>query len=226
MPYGLPHQCWAVIPSRVSIPHMGCMPYGRKRRSVMSIDSILFQSLIWVACPTGDWVEPEPEPEASFNPSYGLHALRAGSPYCPVWGQITFQSLIWVACPTGLHQRGDDYRLAWVSIPHMGCMPYGPIWSTGSSSPRPVSIPHMGCMPYGPGNMGIAARRMMVSIPHMGCMPYGHGKIGPHTQPRHVFQSLIWVACPTGSTALSTAVGAVGVSIPHMGCMPYGRNGE
>ena len=61
----------------VSIPHMGCMPYGHVIRSLIL------------------------EKETSFNPSYGLHALRA---------------------QFALSQR--RCRLA-VSIPHMGCMPYG-----------------------------------------------------------------------------------------------------
>ena len=61
---------------RVSIPHMGCMPYGR--RDVAAIyKNFMFQSLIWVACPTGEaWLA-----EVGVN--------------------LSFQSLIWVACPTG-----------------------------------------------------------------------------------------------------------------------------
>ena len=61
-----------------------------------------------------------------------------------------------------------------------------------------------------------------VSIPHMGCMPYGHG-ISLTLASRDSFQSLIWVACPTGYTLHAGWRNVVDVSIPHMGCMPYGR---
>ena len=37
-----------------------------------------------------------------------------------------------------------------------------------------------------------------------------------------LFQSLIWVACPTGGELLRAPDGQILVSIPHMGCMPYG----
>ncbi len=36
-----------------------------------------------------------------FNPSYGLHALRALPPRLNMTILNRFQSLIWVACPTG-----------------------------------------------------------------------------------------------------------------------------
>ena len=55
----------------------------------------------------------------------------------------------------------------------------------------------------------------------MGCMPYGLGCTILGLDEME-FQSLIWVACPTGhGIACRNAAGAV-VSIPHMGCMPYG----
>ena len=84
----------------------------------------------------------------SFNPSYGLHALRAHDGRC-----------------------GAQHRR--VSIPHMGCMPYGLVPS---------------------GWEGLEAG----------------------------FQSLIWVACPTGIGSMIETVLLNTVSIPHMGCMPYG----
>ncbi len=64
----------------------------------------MFQSLIWVACPTG----------LVF--------------FCYSIIQVGFQSLIWVACPTGpTGPQGGRFAAARraVSIPHMGCMPYG-----------------------------------------------------------------------------------------------------
>ena len=59
-----------------------------------------------------------------FNPSYGLHALRA----CLI------------------EYKRYDFE---VSIPHMGCMPYGPRMGRKRSVDGDVSIPRMGCMPYG-----------------------------------------------------------------------------
>ena len=59
-----------------------------------------------------------------FNPSYGLHALRAERLKGGRWGApARFQSLIWVACPTGA-RGGESYRdinvfqsLIWVACP-------------------------------------------------------------------------------------------------------------
>ena len=125
-------------------------------------------------------------------------------------------------------------------------MPYGlrPVRRPRSGSG--VSIPHMGCMPYGRillllailllasfnPSYGLHALRACqhaarrgpdhVSIPHMGCMPYGH--MNHFTINLMVgFQSLIWVACPTGCLPLECSPPAQIVSIPHMGCMPYGQ---
>ncbi len=62
----------------------------------------------------------------------------------------------------------------------------------------------------------------LVSIPHMGCMPYGHIKEA-YRKADAMFQSLIWVACPTGSSQFIRFLASfTPVSIPHMGCMPYG----
>ena len=158
----------------------------------------MFQSLIWVACPTGRLFCRHFHRIRGFNPSYGLHALRAATRlrqgYVPevsiphmgcmpyglgagalAWRIGEFQSLIWVACPTGAVAR--------VELP----------------SKDMVSIPHMGCMPYGLEDARqFADSGTQVSIPHMGCMPYGHlASIWRWRTGR--FQSLIWVACPTGN---------------------------
>ncbi len=100
------------------------MPYGRvisvQRRQLLKFQSLIwvacptglggkrvldrasmFQSLIWVACPTGKFFAVDFDDLLGFNPSYGLHALRARS--------------------CGRHAQG----IRRVSIPHMGCMPYG-----------------------------------------------------------------------------------------------------
>ncbi len=181
-----------------------------------------FQSLIWVACPTGLYEDNGGRLWTGFNPSYGLHALRAPLPWVmtvtgigfnPSYGlhalravashrgclvEKLFQSLIWVACPTGGKFCVNPLQFHQVSIPHMGCMPYG-LWPSTA---------------------------------------YLRGKR---------FQSLIWVACPTGPltrlvhqplTSFNPSYGLHAlratkntkhffatdhVSIPHMGCMPYGH---
>ncbi len=158
----------------VSIPHMGCMPYG--------LNLVIFCKVCVY----------------SFNPSYGLHALRAYSHPTVRCSVHRFQSLIWVACPTGTYGWRSIITCSTVSIPHMGCMPYGQGSSTADRPHRQVSIPHMGCMPYGQNTFTAVVLLFDVSIPHMGCMPYGHIK---RRRPASF----------------------VGVSIPHMGCMPYGR---
>ncbi len=80
----------------------------------------------------------------------------------------------------------------------MGCMPYGldadQLYGFGIN----VSIPHMGCMPYGLQAPLPMQPLMIVSIPHMGCMPYGQSMFYSTADQAVLFQSLIWVACPTG----------------------------
>ena len=122
---------------------------------------------------------------------YGPKLTTCGN---PAYG---FQSLIWVACPTGNNE-------VWYAL-----------WRVR------VSIPHMGCMPYGRRRRGRRGRRCPVSIPHMGCMPYGPDLTGANLTDVE-FQSLIWVACPTGSDPPPDWEWVGTVSIPHMGCMPYG----
>ncbi len=182
----------------VSIPHMGCMPYGLNKEYADPDYWIRFQSLIWVACPTGEGV-------VYYLPHVAL-----------------FQSLIWVACPTG--GSADVYALVSgrVSIPHMGCMPYGPQRRSRALPSGAVSIPHMGCMPYGPyfgrlpcplicsfnPSYGLhALRAAIVDLcaptrcgfnPSYGLHALRAIKGGKMTKKVKLFQSLIWVACPTG----------------------------
>ena len=80
----------------------------------------------------------------------------------------------------------------------MGCMPYGRAADPIIKHPKVVSIPHMGCMPYGPPATGDVNFFEPVSIPHMGCMPYGPDWSDAPSWAKWWFQSLIWVACPTG----------------------------
>ena len=165
-------KCPMVNPRTVSIPHMGCMPYGHYRNGMAAPWAGAFQSLIWVACPTGSADNPAAYTCTSFNPSYGLHALRAGS-------------------------GGSCHRTCCVSIPHMGCMPYGPDThptrrgTYGFQSLIWVACPTGGELPLG------RHAGPTVSIPHMGCMPYGHQN-RRYRDEHAEFQSLIWVACPTG----------------------------
>ena len=107
----------------------------------------------------------------------------------------------------------------------MGCMPYGPEYavardfehygfnpSYGLHALRAVNTRQPAC--WAPGcfnpSYGLHALRApielivltteeLVSIPHMGCMPYGHMRDSNTTERVGRFQSLIWVACPTGS---------------------------
>ena len=101
-------------------------------------------------------------------------------------------------------------------------MPYGPQVNWLDWCEVVVSIPHMGCMPYGRGQRGAGQPTCNVSIPHMGCMPYGHGVDFMTDEEGFEFQSLIWVACPTGTERWKWIAQFSSVSIPHMGCMPYG----
>ena len=129
MPYGLPTASSGILPEIVSIPHMGCMPYGH-----------------WCGADLRN-------ANLGFNPSYGLHALRAA-------GRHDASLASWCFNPSyGLHalRAGRVQEAAAldekVSIPHMGCMPYGlgcRAGSGGMAAVLAVSIPHMGCMPYGP----------------------------------------------------------------------------
>ncbi len=150
------------------------MPYGLVPDLAGNGQVGVFQSLIWVACPTG------------FRPLPSLNRYE------------TFQSLIWVACPTGAEalclRRPGSVRFNPSYGLHALRATAAP---TAGSLVLPVSIPHMGCMPYGRSKLlnsvlimrsfnpsyGLHALRAeiwrsdtyqaFVSIPHMGCMPYG-----------------------------------------------------
>ena len=134
-----------------------------------------------------------------------------------------FQSLIWVACPTGKLVQGRKAFNLPVSIPHMGCMPYGPAQPDPDSESQQYGFnPSYGLHAlratmnylfvkatkssfnpsYGLHALRAASRAhsgsvSQVSIPHMGCMPYGPISMSLFHS-NLMFQSLIWVACPTG----------------------------
>ncbi len=173
MPYGLawprPSQVGLIL---VSIPHMGCMPYGRHSNAASCQVSSCFNPSYGLHALRAIIADAAMRPRVSFNPSYGLHALRAGS-------------------------GGSCHRTCCVSIPHMGCMPYGPDThptrrgTYGFQSLIWVACPTGGELPLG-HHAGPT-----VSIPHMGCMPYGHQN-RRYRDEHAEFQSLIWVACPTG----------------------------
>ena len=85
--------CWSLV----SIPHMGCMPYGhrttrlKQRRYMVSIPHM--------GCmPYGQKkVGYDYCTHRSFNPSYGLHALRAD-------GEVCLTRIVWCFNPSyGLH---------------------------------------------------------------------------------------------------------------------------
>ncbi len=135
----------------VSIPHMGCMPYGLWLALQKRLQTGEFQSLIWVACPTGGiW---RTEGRATVLVSIPHMGCMPYGPRCtarpPAVG-AKFQSLIWVACPTGTIVRfRSASTMSFQSLIWVAC-PTGCTVAAGSTCGRGVSIPHMGCMPYGP----------------------------------------------------------------------------
>ncbi len=164
-----------------------------------NLKNFVFQSLIWVACPTGGGNGDctGRRPGLGFNPSYGLHALRALFRPLPSRKRYEFQSLIWVACPTGVNEEIvakylDLFQsLIWVACP------------TGESRPTGPSMSHQ-----------------FQSLIWVAC-PTG-GSLDSQEKWLLMFQSLIWVACPTGPAPPRPHDRVSPVSIPHMGCMPYG----
>ncbi len=140
----------------------------------------------------------------------------------PWW--VRFQSLIWVACPTGLAADVELRANGAVSIPHMGCMPYGQNVNCPLCYKTVFqSLIWVAC-PTGKPPLSRIRNLSTVSIPHMGCMPYGLDYWEAEIRESFPFQSLIWVACPTGVTEEPVVAPRFPrVSIPHMGCMPYGR---
>ncbi len=201
MPYGqLCAHCICVF-TLVSIPHMGCMPYGLHQEAGVSA-SDEFQSLIWVACPTGiprvdvvfslklgvsiphmgcmpyglgEW-NIDVFHSNGFNPSYGLHALRAQE--FELWRSDTyqFQSLIWVACPTG-NIVGKSYGNRRGFNPSYG-------------------LHALRALPAGSGT-----RRIACFNPSYGLHALRAVRTHKLTLILYQFQSLIWVACPTGCTS-------------------------
>ena len=158
---------------------MGCMPYGPDAVAGL-----------------------QPSLAACFNPSYGLHALRAdnaghtgsvcrGRCFNPSYGLHALRALTLEA---------DGWRLV-VSIPHMGCMPYGP----GPNARIALGLDYG----FNPSYGLHALRAWSVSESHRdGAASRFNPSYGLHAlralaYPRFVFsccgfQSLIWVACPTG----------------------------
>ncbi len=120
-----------------------------------------------------------PASQPRFNPSYGLHALRAALVHCLCTGYDGFNPSYGLHALRAVRSQSVQSSLGAVSIPHMGCMPYGlrgrlvrqrlagcfnpsyglhalrALLHSRDASPgqqQDVSIPHMGCMPYGPGH--------------------------------------------------------------------------
>ncbi len=135
----------------------------------------------------------------SFNPSYGLHALRAEVWYTRFRRKNSFNpsyGLHALRAPRSTKFLGETIV---VSIPHMGCMPYGPLSISDNHTDVWVSIPHMGCMPYGP-------------------------QVDPAPdQPEWCFNPSYGLHALRAATSLQALAGTAVVSIPHMGCMPYGQ---
>ncbi len=153
------------------------MPYGLTAASQASGARCRFQSLIWVACPTGSSLHWSGlHQSACFNPSYGLHALRAYSATSPCQSsRCRFQSLIWVACPTGPTRRPSTswprpfQSLIWVACPTGGGRHRGMAFRLFSFNPSYGLHALRAVDAIGGWRFGC-----LVSIPHMGCMPYGH----------------------------------------------------
>ncbi len=136
------------------------MPYGLAKRTTYRSKGSSFNPSYGLHALRAHPLNQLPNLTGSFNPSYGLHALRAGT------------------MDVVLERKYD------VSIPHMGCMPYGRGGSTQILLRLRVSIPHMGCMPYGPFKTATDRETIDVSIPHMGCMPYGPPAAGASVRRR------------------------------------------
>ena len=106
--------------------------------------------------------------------------------------------------PYGLTGGQFAFECFDVSIPHMGCMPYGPRRHQGDLLVKDGFNPSYGLHALrAPDGVLTVIRQIVVSIPHMGCMPYGRQVVCIRVG-AVAFQSLIWVACPTG-TVLSAS---------------------
>ncbi len=78
MPYGPQTDAKYVVLSQSFNPSYGLHALRANLFPYFYPNFSQFQSLIWVACPTGQVMENLPEDlQEGFNPSYGLHALRA-----------------------------------------------------------------------------------------------------------------------------------------------------
>ena len=106
--------------------------------------------------------------------------------------------------PYGLMLFRLRIRIILVSIPHMGCMPYGLIEGFDAEALCPSFNPSYGLHALRAQMLTGVCTISGVSIPHMGCMPYGRGP-GRLLCETFEFQSLIWVACPTGNRMSMTS---------------------
>ncbi len=157
---------------------MGCMPYGQFLGETIVFNCPLFQSLIWVACPTGSsGVSITINLHSSFNPSYGLHALRALLVAEQSYDLLAFQSLIWVACPTG-NRFGMTSRSRYGFNPSYGLHALRATRIDDKMLLHSSFNPSYGLHALRAKFLGLLSGIMVwVSIPHMGCMPYGLSKI-------------------------------------------------
>ncbi len=137
MPYGRGKSDWHCGYLMVSIPHMGCMPYGLGAPQRPPFRRSLFQSLIWVACPTGRRIPSATRSPTVFQSLIWVACPTGLAPLKNVPRKTMFQSLIWVACPTGRPIRGPALRdpwfqsLIWVACPTGLCYAAGRPWSMG-----------------------------------------------------------------------------------------------
>ena len=120
----------------VSIPHMGCMPYGLRIQTYDYPTFTRFNPSYGLHALRASFCVPSSAPLDSFNPSYGLHALRAYPDARVAVANARFNPSY------GLHALraepglpGCEPGLLQVSIPHMGCMPYGRLWAWPTSRP-------------------------------------------------------------------------------------------
>ncbi len=110
-----------------------------------------------------------------------------------------FQSLIWVACPTGAPASARRERLRRVSIPHMGCMPYGPRRVSWSNLPSHSFNPSYGLHALRASRRAAALPAALYGFnPSYGLHALRALRVGA-VYAVGGFQSLIWVACPTGA---------------------------
>ena len=162
--------------------------------------TLQFQSLIWVACPTGRDLHCGRERMMSFNPSYGLHALRAVRSFAgwrrnrsfnPSYGLHALRASSCCCRKFFLQCFNPSYGLhalravQWSFNNGKVCLFQSLIWvacPTGWGC-EPGCEPGCGFNP----SYGLHALRAW----------FGQDALQPNC-PSAEFQSLIWVACPTG----------------------------